>query len=156
MNVGWAATQLQFNLAEPSSCWRSYGMAVAGHVWDSAAQHTVKLTACILLHLQENAILLEKLVRIKHFDSQKAFKPWLARSTFQYKPGVFYDPTTGAKCVDHINVTASVSPRSVHSPMHRPATAPSSFAATQRYLHILGEVSDRDIIASMGWDGLVL
>jgi hypothetical protein len=90
--------------------------------------------------MQENAILLEKLVKIKHFDSQKAFKPWLARSTFQYKPGVFYDPTTGAKCVDHINVTASVSPRSVHSPMHRPATAPSSFAATQKYLHILGEV----------------
>ena len=34
---------------------------------------------------QENTILLEKLVRIKMFDSGKIFKPWLGRSTFQYK-----------------------------------------------------------------------
>ena len=31
---------------------------------------------------QENTILLEKLVRIKMFDSGKIFKPWLGRSTF--------------------------------------------------------------------------
>lgn len=60
---------------------------------------------------QENNILLQKLIKIRNFDSTKAFKPWLARSTFQYSPGTFYDPTTGAKCVDHFNVTATVSPR---------------------------------------------
>ena len=33
----------------------------------------------------ENQVLLDKLVRIKQFDSSKIFKPWLGRSTFQYK-----------------------------------------------------------------------
>eukprot|EP00967_Tisochrysis_lutea_P010167 scaffold11752_cov20-Tisochrysis_lutea.AAC.3 len=45
--------------------------------------------------VQANHILLEKLINIKNFDSWSAFKPWLARSTFQYGPGTFYDPTTG-------------------------------------------------------------
>lgn len=60
------------------------------------------LHACTHLHppfihnqTQENHILLEKLINIKNFDSWSAFKPWLARSTFQYAPGKFYDPTTG-------------------------------------------------------------
>lgn len=49
-------------------------------------------------HTQENHILLEKLINIKNFDSWSAFKPWLARSTFQYRPGTYVDPTTCA-CV---------------------------------------------------------
>ncbi|KAF5837223.1 hypothetical protein DUNSADRAFT_4678, partial [Dunaliella salina] len=85
-----------------------------------------------------NHILLEKLINIKNFDSWSAFKPWLARSTFQYGPGTFYDPTTGAKCVDHLNPTAYISPRSSHAP-GRPPTAAASYTATQRYLHTLEE-----------------
>lgn len=108
--------------------------------WQSAAGRVVTcVPARAALHPQENHILLEKLISIKNFDSWSAFRPWLARSTFQYRPGTFYDPTTGAKCVDHLNPTAYLSPRSSHAP-GRPSTAPTSWAATQRYLHTLEEV----------------
>jgi hypothetical protein len=45
--------------------------------------------------VQANHILLEKLVKIKSFDSARVFKPWLARSTFQYGAGLYVDPATG-------------------------------------------------------------
>ncbi len=44
---------------------------------------------------QENQILLAKLIKIKTFDSTRVFRPWLARSTFQYGNGTYIDPATG-------------------------------------------------------------
>ncbi|KAL6746514.1 hypothetical protein V8C86DRAFT_1506010 [Haematococcus lacustris] len=86
----------------------------------------------------ENRILLDKLIRIKNFDSSKHIKPWLARSVFQYRPGAFYDPISGAKCLDHINATVGTSPRSIHSVLNRP-DAPPTYKETQHYLHLLHE-----------------
>eukprot|EP00798_Chlamydomonas_sp_ICE-L_P006293 gene6293-2926_t len=49
----------------------------------------------------ENRHLLDKMIKIKNFDSTKVFKPWLGRTTFQWKPGAYYDPASNTKCVDH-------------------------------------------------------
>ncbi|KAG2452780.1 hypothetical protein HYH02_003010 [Chlamydomonas schloesseri] len=86
---------------------------------------------------RENAILLQKMVRIKEQDTRAVFRPWTARSTFQWKLGHYYDPTTGTKTLDHINLTSSVSPRSIHYyALSRPGTAPPDVTARMRDMQI--------------------
>lgn len=65
-------------------------------------------------------MLLEKLITIKNLDSWAAIKPWLARSTFQYAPGVFYDPTTGVGGGGSASGNISVRTKDVHT-AHRDA-----------------------------------
>lgn len=65
------------------------------------------------------------------------FRPWTARSTFQWKLGHYYDPSTGTKTLDHINLTSSVSPRSIHYyALSRPGTAPPDVTARMRDMQI--------------------
>eukprot|EP00198_Chlamydomonas_reinhardtii_P013860 XP_001703197.1 flagellar associated protein [Chlamydomonas reinhardtii] len=86
---------------------------------------------------RENAILLQKMVRIKEQDTRAVFRPWTARSTFQWKLGHYYDPSTGTKTLDHINLTSSVSPRSIHYyALSRPGTAPPDVTARMRDMQI--------------------
>ena len=49
------------------------------------------------LSSQENNILLDKLIRIKNTQTEKTFRPWLGRSTFQWSPGLYYDSITNTK-----------------------------------------------------------
>ncbi|GLC37664.1 hypothetical protein PLESTB_000799900 [Pleodorina starrii] len=86
---------------------------------------------------RENAILLQKMVRIKEQDTRAVFRPWTARSTFQWKVGHYYDPATNTKTLDHINLTSSVSPRSIHYfALTRPGTAPPDVTARLRDMEI--------------------
>ncbi len=50
-----------------------------------------------LIALQENQVLLTKLIKIKSTETEKIFKPWLGRSTFQWAPGLYFDATTNTK-----------------------------------------------------------
>ncbi len=45
----------------------------------------------------DNGILLAKLIKIKTQDTTRSFKPWMARSTFQYGNGTYVDPASGAQ-----------------------------------------------------------
>lgn len=58
-----------------------------------SASHTLRT-----LLAQENKKLLEKLVKIQRTDTQSTFKPFLGRSTFQWAPGLYFDPTTNTRC----------------------------------------------------------
>ncbi len=49
---------------------------------------------------------------------------------------------TGTKCVDHLNLTAGLSPRSIHGKYNRPGSAPS-LRQQQHYLQIVDQVSAR-------------
>lgn len=90
-----------------------------------------------LLFAQENAILLQKMVRIKEQDTRAVFRPWTARSTFQWKAGHYYDAATNTKTLDHINLTSSVSPRSIHYfALTRPGTAPPDVTARLRDMEV--------------------
>lgn len=89
--------------------------------------HDAMLPCCQWGHAppQANNILLQKMVKLKQTDTRTYFRPWTARSTFQWKLGTYYDPGSGINTIDHVNLTTSVSPRSIHYYAHaRPGTAP--------------------------------
>ena len=88
---------------------------------------------------QENQILLDKLLKIKSTRSEKIFRPWLGRTTFQWSPGLYYDHVTNTKSVDHYNRTIYSSPRSVHHPLHCTSTGPT-FSSNYKYLRQQEEV----------------
>lgn len=92
------------------------------------------------LPTQENKKLLEKLVKIQRTDTQSTFKPFLGRSTFQWAPGLYFDPTTNTRCVDHHNRTMHSSPRSVHHRSHHANTGALSYAHMQQHIKELNEV----------------
>jgi hypothetical protein len=63
--------------------------------------------------------------------------PALARLSRAGAPGLWYDPTTGTKTLDHINLTSSISPRSIHYyALSRPGTAPPDVASRLRDMQI--------------------
>eukprot|EP00201_Polytomella_parva_P023611 CAMPEP_0175045874 /NCGR_PEP_ID=MMETSP0052_2-20121109/4699_1 /TAXON_ID=51329 ORGANISM="Polytomella parva, Strain SAG 63-3" /NCGR_SAMPLE_ID=MMETSP0052_2 /ASSEMBLY_ACC=CAM_ASM_000194 /LENGTH=237 /DNA_ID=CAMNT_0016309521 /DNA_START=126 /DNA_END=835 /DNA_ORIENTATION=+ len=74
---------------------------------------------------RENGVLWNKMVKIRETDSRAIFRPWLGRTTFQWKAGLYYDPNTGTKCQDHINLTSAVSPNSINYSLTRPNSAPN-------------------------------
>ena len=42
-------------------------------------------------------VLLEKLVNIQHCETKTTIRPFLGRSTFQWAPGKYYDPTSNLR-----------------------------------------------------------
>ncbi|PNH08289.1 hypothetical protein TSOC_005163 [Tetrabaena socialis] len=101
---------------------------------------------------RENAILLQKMVRIKEQDTRAVFRPWTARSTFQWRLGHYYDPTTGTKTLDHINLTSSQSPRSIHYfALSRPGTAPPDVTARLRDMQIQSDNTKLLRTITTGW-----
>jgi len=96
---------------------------------------------------QENQILLDKLLKIKNSQSERTFRPWLGRSTFQWSPGLYYDAVSNTKCVDHHNRTIYSSPRSVHHPLHCTSSSGATYSSTQRYMREQEEVCCGNIVA---------